>query len=113
MRWITGAKLSGAVLARTLDKKINLFRFVALWKFYCRNLDVEAIRLAAFRALEVHMLMAMFGGRTRTGTERIFKAAAIIQHLMYETAVIKRFERAINGHAVNVVRDLAFNITVR
>lgn len=106
------SKLSGAILARTLDEKIHLPGFIAFGKFDSRDVNIQAIGLTAFYTLEVHMLVLVFGGGTGTGAERVLEASSIVEYFVDKTAVKEGLQCSVNGHAIDVVGDFAFDIAV-
>ncbi len=105
----TGGLLHTTV-TRSLDQQVNFIVPVTFGKLDRRNLDVQATGLPASDTFEMHMVVMVAGGRTSVIAKGIFKAAFVIQDLMDQTFVEKRFERPVHGYAVKLVFDLFFDV---
>src|SRR5690606_14543484 len=78
-----------------------------------RDINIEAIGLAALYALEVDMFMLVRGVGTGVAAERILDGAAVIEHLMDQAAIKESLQRTVNSNPVDLLRDLTLDISMR
>jgi hypothetical protein len=99
--------------ACALNEQVGFDGAVAGWQFQRRNFGiVQAIGLAANKALKMHVLV-MVTGSAVVVAQRVFQSTAIVQHFVDDTFVEESLECAIDRNAVVIFRHLFFYIGVR